>query len=61
MSPTFGTSSLKGFERTINSYFDEFLQGAYQQSLKNDGTVEMNAWFHNLAFDVHIYNICLPS
>lgn len=53
MSPTFGTSSLKGFERTINPYFDEFVRGAYQQSLKNDGIVEMNAWFHNLAFDVH--------
>jgi cytochrome P450 len=52
MSPTFGSGALKVFEKTANPYFDEFVRGIYQQSLENGGVVEINGWFHNLAFDV---------
>lgn len=37
----------------MHKYLDEFIAGVYQKANQNDGGVEMNAWFHNLAFDVY--------
>lgn len=52
MNPSFGPTSLKGLEHTMNGYYNEFLEGVEQRAAQNDRIVEMNEWFHNLSFDV---------
>jgi len=52
MNPSFGPTSLKGLEPTMNRYYRDFLDGLEEQAAQNDGIVEMNQWFHNLSFDV---------
>jgi cytochrome P450 len=52
ISPSFSPASLKAFETTIHKYLDEFIAGV-QMADENEGGVEMNAWFHNLTFDVY--------
>ena len=52
MNSSFGPTSLKNLEPTMNRYYNEFLEGIGQRASQNDGIVEMNEWFHNLSFDV---------
>ena len=48
---SFGPASLKAFETTMHKYLDEFITGVQQKANQNEGGVEINVWFHNLAFD----------
>jgi len=43
---------LKAFEPILNRYFHEFITGIEKRAASNNGVVELNEWFHNLAFDV---------
>ena len=52
INPSFGPTPLKGFEVTMNKYYDQFVTGLRERAEKNDGIVEMNEWLHNLSFDV---------
>jgi hypothetical protein len=36
----------------MNGYFKQFVTGIDQRAKENNGIVEMNRWFYNLAFDV---------
>lgn len=52
MSPSFSGVSLRELEVTMNLYFDEFIEGIKERAELNNGSVELNEWFHNLSFDV---------
>jgi hypothetical protein len=52
MNPSFGPSSLKMFESIMNRYYIKFIEGINKRAARDGGIVEMNEWFHNLAFDV---------
>jgi len=54
MSPSFGPTSLKSLESTMNRYYHDFLNGIEERANRNGGIVEMNEWFHNLSFDVFL-------
>lgn len=54
MNSSFGPTSLKNLEPTMNRYYNEFLEGIAQRASQNDGIVEINEWFHNLSFDVRL-------
>jgi len=52
MNPSFGPNPLKAFEKTMETHYERFIWGIRQKASQNDGVVEINSWFHNLAFDV---------
>ena len=54
ISPSFGPTSLKALEPTMNRYYNYFLTGIETRANMMGGIVEMNEWFHNLSFDVNI-------
>ena len=54
ISPSFNRQSLEGFEPTMKESFDVLIDVIGKKASQNNGVVEMNAQFHNLAFDVYL-------
>jgi len=55
INPAFSPASLKQLEETMIKYFDLFISGIAQRAQSNHGLVDLNGWFHNLAFDVETH------
>lgn len=53
MNPSFAPAALKSLEPTVDRYVNKLLVGVEQKALQSEDIVEINKWFHNLAFDVH--------
>jgi cytochrome P450 len=53
MNPSFGPAALKSLEPTVDRYVNKMIVGVEQKALQNGDIIEINEWFHNLAFDVH--------
>jgi cytochrome P450 len=51
INAAFSPASLKQLEATMIGYFDQFISGIVLQA-ESDGLVDLNLWFHSLAFDV---------
>jgi hypothetical protein len=52
INAAFSPASLKKLEETMVGYFDQFISGILLQAEVHDGLVDLNLWFHSLAFDV---------
>jgi cytochrome P450 len=52
INAAFSPASLKQLEEIMIQYFDQFITGIENQAQSNDGLIDLNQWFHNLAFDV---------
>jgi len=52
MNPAFSPSSLRELEIGMRRYFEALVNSVRTGATRNDGIVEMNQLFHNLAFDV---------
>ena len=59
INAAFSPASLRQLEATMVGYFDQFISGILLQAANNDGLVDLNQCFHNLAFDVHLKPITL--